>query len=220
MVVTATGPDAAGAKGGEEAYRGTDPVAEVRQLLDTLVNPKFSLEQRLTTLQPLAAAAGLAPRVPGSRLHSGSVLFALTDPECAQKASGRAAPASRFRSPESPLSIPPLSLLPCPAQVVAIINSDSLPAEIKRWVLSLMLSLVHPENGLHVDTQVAMMATGLPKALCRLLVRSSTPLDQRVQCLAMMRVLVQDSATHSLLVEAKVVPAIVKQVRKRERTAS
>ena len=56
----------------------------MRALLQRLVKPKFSLEQRLAVLQPLAAAAGLAPPVPGLTLHSGAMLFALTDPECAK----------------------------------------------------------------------------------------------------------------------------------------
>ncbi|KAG1657860.1 hypothetical protein FOA52_014617 [Chlamydomonas sp. UWO 241] len=165
----------------EDEYAPMDPVQEVRTLLDKVQNPKFTLEQRLATLQPLAAAAGLAPPVPGSSLHGGAVLFALTDSECAQK-------------------------------VVQIINSDALPPQIKLWVLSLMLSLVHPEKGLNPDTQAALMQTGLPRALCRLLVRTTTPPDQRVQALAMMRVLVNDPGTHALLVEAKVVPAIVKTI--------
>lgn len=59
-------------------------VPQVRALLQRLVKPKFSLEQRLAVLQPLAAAAGLAPPVPGLTLHSGAMLFALTDPECAK----------------------------------------------------------------------------------------------------------------------------------------
>jgi hypothetical protein len=65
--------------------------------------------------------------------------------------------------------------------VVRIISSDVMPNEVKVWILSLMLSLVHPEKGLNPDTQKALLATGLPVALCRLLIKSTTPEDQRIQ---------------------------------------
>ena len=61
---------------------------QVRLLLDRLCRPNLSLDLRLAALQPLAAAAGLAPPVPGSTLHPGAVLFALTDPQCAQQVCG------------------------------------------------------------------------------------------------------------------------------------
>jgi hypothetical protein len=57
------------------------------------------------------------------------------------------------------------------------------------------------------------MATGLPVALCRLVTVSTTPVEQKLQCLAMLRVMVSDERTHALLVENKVVSTIVGQVR-------
>jgi hypothetical protein len=50
------------------------------------------------------------------------------------------------------------------------------------------------------------MATGLPVALCRLVTVSTTPVEQKLQCLAMLRVMVSDERTHALLVENKVNP--------------
>ena len=41
--------------------------------------------------------------------------------------------------------------------------------------------LICSAQGLNVDTQQALLATGLPLALCRLLVRAPTPEDQRMQ---------------------------------------
>ena len=67
---------------------GLPPPLKVRLLLDRLCRPNLSLDLRLAALQPLAAAAGLAPPVPGSTLHPGAVLFALTDPQCAQQVRG------------------------------------------------------------------------------------------------------------------------------------
>lgn len=58
------------------------------------------------------------------------------------------------------------------------------------------------------------MATGLPAALCRLVVTSTTPPEQRLQSMAMLRVLINDPDTHKLMVEAKVINAIVQQVRR------
>ncbi|GAX85156.1 hypothetical protein CEUSTIGMA_g12574.t1 [Chlamydomonas eustigma] len=160
-----------------------DPVVEVRALLDYLCRPNLSLELRLATLQPLVAAAGLLhrPVPPGSTLHSGAVLYALTDPQCAQ-------------------------------QVVSIISGDMMPNEVKVWMLSLMLSLVHPEKGLNPDTQKALLGTGLPVALCRMLIKSTTPEDQRIQSLSMLRVLVSNKDSHDMLVEANVIPTLVKQI--------
>ena len=53
------------------------------------------------------------------------------------------------------------SLMSCPPlQVVSILNGD-LPDEIKVWFLTLMLSLVHPDQGLNPDTQqVRRLAVG------------------------------------------------------------
>ncbi len=47
------------------------------------------------------------------------------------------------------------------------------------------------------------MATGLPGALCRLVTVSTTPPEQRLQCMAMLRVLIHDPATHQLMIENK-----------------
>eukprot|EP00798_Chlamydomonas_sp_ICE-L_P028606 gene28606-31775_t len=59
---------------------------------------------------------------------------------------------------------------------------------------------------------LALMETGLPRTLCRLVVVSTTPADQKLQALAMLRVFVADPSSHTLLVEAKVIHTIVGQV--------
>ena len=69
----------------------TPLLPQVRALLDRLCRPNLSLELRLAALQPLVAAAGLPgvpPPVAGSALHPGAMLFALTDPQCAQQVRG------------------------------------------------------------------------------------------------------------------------------------
>ena len=58
--------------------------SKIRELVTKMTNFRLPLDRRLDILQPLMAAAGLAAPVPGSALHSGAVLFALTDQECAQ----------------------------------------------------------------------------------------------------------------------------------------
>lgn len=65
-----------------------DPVPVVQELLNVLVAPEYPVEHKVLALQPLVAAAGLAEPPPGSTLHPGAVLFALTDPECASKVVG------------------------------------------------------------------------------------------------------------------------------------
>ncbi len=58
----------------------------------------------------------------------------------------------------------------------------------------------------------ALIRTGLPAALCRLVVRAQTPPEQKLQALTMLRVLVNDPATHVEMVECKVLHALVQQV--------
>lgn len=59
----------------------------------------------------------------------------------------------------------------------------------------------------------ALMRTGLPAALCRLVVSPGTPPEQRLQAMAMLRVLVHDPGTHELMVEAKAIHALVAKVQ-------
>mmetsp|Transcript_9746 Transcript_9746/g.24244 ORF Transcript_9746/g.24244 Transcript_9746/m.24244 type:complete len:1206 (-) Transcript_9746:212-3829(-) len=165
-----------------EPSASVDPVPIVQDLLTKLVNTGLPVEQRAAALRPLVAAAGLDPGgAAEAKLHSGAVLYALTDPECA-------------------------------AKVVALVNEPGTDAVIKGWLLALVLSLVHPEQGLHPGTQAALMRTGLPAALCRLMVSPTTPPEQRLQAMAMLRVLIHDPQTHKLMVEAKVIHALVAQV--------
>lgn len=58
----------------------------------------------------------------------------------------------------------------------------------------------------------ALMGTGMPAALCRLVVRTQTPPEQRLQALTMLRVMVHEPATHQVMVETKVLHALVQQV--------
>jgi hypothetical protein len=61
----------------------------------------------------------------------------------------------------------------------------------------------------------ALVASGLPTALCRLVVRATTPPEQRLQALTMLRVLAADPATHKPMMEAKVLHSLVQQVGRR-----
>lgn len=58
----------------------------------------------------------------------------------------------------------------------------------------------------------ALIASGFPTALCRLVVSPRTPPEQRLQSLAMLRVLANDSGTHKAMMEAKVLHALVGEV--------
>ncbi|KAF5843253.1 hypothetical protein DUNSADRAFT_929 [Dunaliella salina] len=61
----------------EESGEAVDPVP--------IVHPNLTMEHRAQALQPLVAAAGLAPPVPDSLLHHGAVMFAMTDAGCSRK---------------------------------------------------------------------------------------------------------------------------------------
>uniref|UniRef100_A0A7S3R5R0 Vacuolar protein 8 n=3 Tax=Dunaliella tertiolecta TaxID=3047 RepID=A0A7S3R5R0_DUNTE len=68
-----------------ESGEAVDPVPIVHTLLDAVAQPNLTMEHRAQALQPLVAAAGLAPPVPDSLLHHGAVMFAMTDAGCSRK---------------------------------------------------------------------------------------------------------------------------------------